>query len=217
MNTNTPEDQQPTPNRKRSMSFGVAAGLLAGGAIGLVATVPSLTSAATDDEPAPALQEGGEESPETGGEAPEDRPERGEKLRETLQPLVDDGTINTTQADAVAEHLVENRPEREGRKGRRGPDGHRGDKAAVAEALGIDAETLRSELQAGNSIADIAEANGIDVQTVIDAMIADAQSHIDLAVEHGLDEERAAERLDKITERIEEGVHRTPGVRDSDA
>ena len=83
----------------------------------------------------------------------------------------------------------------------------------MADLLGIDRETLRAELEAGNSIADIADANGIDVQTVVDALIADAESHVDLAVAHGLDEERAAERLERITERIEEGVNRT---RDTD-
>lgn len=196
---------------RRRMSLGVAAGMLAGGAIGLVATSPSWTSAATDDAgtEAVALQE------DTGTddtESPDERPERGERLRETLQPLVDDGTIDTAQADAVTEHLVENRPEREGRS-RRGHGGHGRHSTAVADLLGIDRETLETELQAGNSIADIAEANGIEVQSVIDALIADAQSHIDLAIDRGLDEERAAERLERISERIEDRVNRT---RDAD-
>jgi hypothetical protein len=204
--------------RRRGITIGVAAGLLAGGAIGLAATVPSLTSAASDDasDTVAALQE--DTSTDTADVATDERPDPGERLRETLQPLVDDGTIDADQADAVSRFLVENRPERGdhpgrfGGPGRRGLDGHGPDNAVVAEALGTDRETLRTELQAGQSIADIAEANGVDIQTVIDALIADAESHIDLAVDHGLDEEQAAERLAKITERIEAGVYRTPGA-----
>lgn len=200
----------PTTGSKRATTIGVAAGLLAGGAIGLVATVPSLTNAAADDsgDEVVALQD------ETTDETTDERPEVGERLRETLQPLVDDGTISDTQADAVTEHLVENRPERSRWVNRRGVDGHGRHGTVVADLLGVDNETLRSELADGNSIADIAEANGIDVQTVIDALIADAESHLDMAVEHGLDEDRAAEQLERITERIEEGVYRTRGTDD---
>lgn len=198
------------PSRKRTTAIGVTAGLLAGGAIGLVATMPGLTNAASDDsaDAVVALQE------DDGGstDAPEERPEPGEHLREALQPLVDDGTIDSVQADAVTEHLVENRPERHRRPGHRGLDGHGPRNPVVADLLGIDRETLRAELQAGNSIADIAEANGIEVQSVIDALIDDAESHIDLAIDHGMDEEQAAERLERVSERIEEGVYRTPGA-----
>ncbi len=206
----------PTTGTKRATTIGVAAGLVAGGAIGLVATVPSLTSAAADDsgDAVVALQDDTDDTTDdTTDETTDERPEVGDRLRETLQELVDDGTITDTQADAVTEHLVENRPERTRRGHLRGLDGHRGDGSVVADLLGIDTETLRTELADGNSIADIAEANGIDVQTVIDALIADAESHLDLAVDHGLDEDRAAARLDRIAERIEEGVYRT---RDTD-
>lgn len=195
-----------TRGRRRATAVGVTAGVLAGGVVGLVATSPGWTSAATDDAQVVALQE--DTSDDTGTET---RPEPGERLRETLQPLVDDGTIDAAQADAVTEHLVENRPERD-RRGRRGLDHHGRNHAVVADLLGIDRETLRAELEAGNSIADVAEANGIEVQTVIDALIADAESHIDLAIAHGLDEERAAERLERVSERIEERVNRTRDV-----
>jgi len=211
MNHTLPEPSEPTRaphGRKRTTTLGVAAGMLAGGVIGLVATTPSWTSASSDHAgvAVAALQE---DTTDDDATTTDERPEPGERLRETLQPLVDDGTIDAAQADAVTEHLVENRPERNGRPGRRGLDGHGRNNAVVADLLGIDRETLRAELVAGQSIADIAEANGIDVQTVVDALIADAQSHIDLAIAHGLDEERAAERLERVTERIEEGVNRT--------
>lgn len=207
--TTDPTTTDPAVRRRRTTVAGVAAGLLAGGAIGLVATVPSLTSASsadTADDAVVALQ-AADDTGDT-GDAPADRPEPGERLREALQPLVDDGTIDTAQADAVATHLAEMRPER-------GERGHRIRAARhapmVAELIGIDVETLRTELEAGRSIADVAEANGVDPQVVVDGLVADAQAHIDLAIDHGLDEERAAERLERVTERIEESVYRTPG------
>lgn len=189
----------------RSAKLGVAAGVLAGGAIGLVATMPSLTSAAAEEpsgDAVVALQESPDET--TTADQPDERPEPGERLRETLQPLVEDGTIDDGQADAVTDHLVENRPERAGRGHRHAHHG-----GEVAELLGIEREALRAELEAGNSIADVAEANGVDVQTVIDSLIADAEERAAAAIERGADEERVAERLERVTERIEEGVYRT--------
>lgn len=215
MNDTLPAPSEPRGPRKRSTALGVAAGLLAGGAIGLAATMPSVTSAANDDagEQLLVLQEDTGTDTGTDTDTTDERPEPGVKLRENLQPLVDDGTIDAAQADAVTEHLIENRPERGNRAGRRGLDGHGRNNTVVADLLGIDRETLIAELQAGQSIADIAEANGVEVQSVIDALIADAASHVDLAVEHGLDEARAAERLERVSDRIEDGVYRT---RDTD-
>lgn len=201
------------PRRRRAATIGVAAGLLAGGAIGLVATMPSLTSAAADtvEEPA-ALQTVDDTESDTVDEdgSPEERPEPGARLRETLQPLVDDGTIDDGQADAVARHLVENRPEHDGRPGhQRAAFRHAG---IVADLIGIEADALREELAAGSSIADVAEANGVDVQVVIDGLVADAEAHAAMRLEHGADEERVAERLEQVTERIEELVYATRGA-----
>ena len=43
----------------------------------------------------------------------------------------------------------------------------------IAGALGIDVETLRDELRSGATVAEIAEANGVDPQVVIDALVAE--------------------------------------------
>lgn len=44
--------------------------------------------------------------------------------------------------------------------------------AVAAEVLGMTEAELRAELEAGKSIADVAAAEGVDVQTVIDALVA---------------------------------------------
>lgn len=200
---------------RRHAAIGVTAGLLGGGAIGLLMAVPSITSAATDDSstvtsntPVVQLQDSGDEAP-VGDEASD---EAGSRLRDLLQDLVDDGTITDAQADAVTDHLVENRPDRPGRGHHRGP-ARDGD--VVAALIGIDVDVLRDELRAGNSIADVAEANGVDPQVVVDALIDELEGHLDLAVEDGrLTTDEAATALERRSERIEANVHREPRVRD---
>lgn len=222
-----------TPKRsgRRTVVLGTAAGMLGGGAIGLMMLAPSLTSAAATTElPAVvALQDDTtDDSPTVVADA--DLSEPGDQLRTLLQDLVDDGTITSDQADAVAAHLIANRPERgdhgarpdlgEGRGpgGRRGPGGPGADGEVVAELLGIDAQQLREELRAGSSIADVAVANDVDVQTVIDALVEDAQAHLELAVENGrLTEDEAAARMADLTERITAMVNGERPIRPADA
>ena len=201
---NTESTHEPTPDRtRRNTAIGVTAGVLGGGLVGLLMAVPSFTSAAsatTDSDAAPVVALQDDDSDVTDVTDVE-RPEQGERLRELLQQLVDEGTINADQADAVTELLMENKPEhRERGRHQRGParDGE-----VTAELLGIDVETLRDELRAGSSIADIAVANDVDPQTVIDALVAEAAGHIDLMVEDGrLTDDEAATMQERLTERI---------------
>ena len=79
---------------------------------------------------------------------------------------------------------------------------------AAAEALGVSADDLRSELRDGKTIADVAEEKGVDVQTVIDAMVNEATSRIDQRVADGdLDADRAAELKQDLPERITDLVN----------
>ena len=204
---NTESTHEHTPDRtRRNTAIGVTAGVLGGGLVGLLMAVPSFTSAAsatTDSSAVPVVALQDDDSDVTAGDdvADVDRPEQGERLRELLQQLVDEGTISVDQADAVTEHLMENKPEhRERGRHQRGParDGE-----VTAGLLGIDVETLRDELRAGSSIADIAVANSVDPQTVIDALVAEASGHIDLMVEDGrLTDDEAVTMQERLTERI---------------
>lgn len=86
---------------------------------------------------------------------------------EALGGLVADGTITQVQADAVGAALEAARPEHgEGHRG-----GGRMDLSAVATALGMSVEELRAALEGDQTIADIAAAQGIDVATVVDAVV----------------------------------------------
>lgn len=193
---------------RRATAIGLTAGLLGGGAAGLLFAAPSLTSAASGTV---ALQETSTDDSGTvtvTDEAAVATPDRGARVREALQSLVDDGTITAEQADAVATHLADNLP-RGGRGGGGGMHGGRGfDGTVVADALGITADELRTALQDGQSIADVAAAEGVDVQVVVDAMVAAAQTRVDEAVAAGrITQEEADTKLAELETRIAERVN----------
>jgi len=76
--------------------------------------------------------------------------------------------------------------------------------AAVSKVLGITEAELKTELQAGKSVADVAKAKNIDLATVKAALLAEAKAHIDAEVAAG--EHTAAEgaaELAKVTSRID--------------
>ena len=131
-----------------------------------------------------------------------DKPDHEERIKEALQPLVDDGTLTTVQVDAVVEALAEARP-----------DGRRGSRAAhataeIAEILGVTDDELKTALADGKSIADVAAEQGVEVQEVIDAIVTATTERVNAAVEAGrIDQDRADEILDNAEERATEFVN----------
>jgi hypothetical protein len=70
--------------------------------------------------------------------------------------------------------------------------GHRGggfrggaDLSVAASTIGISADDLRTALESGQSIADVATSKGVDVQSVIDAMVAAMNDRLAEAVSSG--------------------------------
>ncbi len=141
----------------------------------------------------------------TAANAQEDGPEATEVelavplwIDETLSDLVDEGVVTREQADRVGAALSERLGDVRGRHGR---GLHL---EAAAAAIGIDVEDLVTALREGQSIAQVATANGVSRQTVIDALVAGMNDRLDQAVEDGkLTAERAdeirAEARDRIT------------------
>ena len=64
-------------------------------------------------------------------------------------------------------------------------------------------DELREALDRNTSIADVAAEQGVDVQVVIDALVADITADIDDKVADGdIDEARAAELKETLEERV---------------
>lgn len=183
---------------KKLVSISLGAGLAAGSLAGMIA-VPAISSAQTADTTAAA----------TTGQG---RPDPSAHLADTLKPLVDAGTITQAQADAVIAALKTNAPE-----GGRGPS-----LEVVAQALGVTEADLHTAFEGGQTLAQVAESQGVDVQVVIDAMVAAQTTHINQGVTDGkLTQAQADERLADVTEHVTDMVnnlrpapgqgHRGPG------
>lgn len=73
----------------------------------------------------------------------------------------------------------------------------------IADALGLDATTLFSELNAGKTLAVIAEEQGVEMQAIYDAVLAQAASHMSAMVEAGvITREQMVARLSVMQENI---------------
>ncbi|MFW2381412.1 MAG: hypothetical protein ACN4GZ_06590 [Acidimicrobiales bacterium] len=125
----------------------------------------------------------------------------------------DDGdTVLVQDVDeSETDDVVPGETEERQRRGR----GHRGgcNLEEAAAAIGIEESDLRAAIESGDSIADVAEANGVDVDVVIDAMVdAKAERIAEKVSEGRITQERADEKLAdleaKITDRVngEEGA-----------
>lgn len=119
-------------------------------------------------------------------------------VEEALGGLVDDGTITEQQADAVETVLDGARPQHGGghgeAAGRRQASGHLS-LSTVAVSLGITEDELRSALEDGRTIADVADVKGVAVQTIVDAVLAEQKDHLDDKVAAGELTEAQADRM----------------------
>ena len=96
----------------------------------------------------------------------------------------------------------------------------RGGLADLAEAIGISTDDLRAALRDGQTLAEVAEANGVDPQQVVDLLVANGTERLDSAVAAGrIDQATADERkaalpdraADLVNGELERHPHRHPG------
>ena len=172
---------------------GVAAGLLGGAAAGVALGVPSLVSAQTGTPTTTTT------APATSTPA---KPDRAARLAEVLAPLVKDGTITQEQADKVIAALQQAEPaERHGPGGKGVVGGASID--AAAKAIGVTTDELRQAVRDGKTIADVAKEKNVDVQKVIDAVVADATSRLNEAVTSGrLTRAEADQRIAQLPDQV---------------
>jgi uncharacterized protein YidB (DUF937 family) len=136
--------------------------------------------------------------------------ERGVDIDTVIDALV---TVATADIRERMTAVVNGEAPEGGRRAHHGPGGRRGgfhvSLDLAAEAIGVTDDELHGALEDGQSLAQVAEANGVDVQTVIDALVAEINAHIDEKVADGdLSEEEGAERKAEAAERITDLVNR---------
>ena len=178
-----------TPIKRSVAITAIAASTLGGVAAGAALFTPVIAGAQDD-----------------AAEAEQAAPERRARISEAIQVLVDDGTLTEAQREAVVETLQNALPDRgefRERLGQRGPRGA----GEIAEILGLEGSEIREALRNGSSIAELAEAQGIDSADIVDAIVARAEERLDTAFENGrIDDTQAAEMLTRAAERAEDLV-----------
>jgi polyhydroxyalkanoate synthesis regulator phasin len=177
---------------------------LAGGA-GALAFGPAFAGAQTASTATPAASATAD--PAT---APRPKP-----FADAIKKLVDDGTLTQAQADKVIAALEAARPEGGpgigGRIKERIGERIGAELGVAAKALGISEDDLKTALRDGKTLADVATDKGVAVQSVIDALVADATSHIDQAVTDGkLTAEQATKMKADLTARVTTMVNEGP-------
>jgi hypothetical protein len=180
--------------------------IAAGGALALGgAAIAGTALAATDGTsptPAPSRPAYGTPAPAQGEAA------RAERIKQALAGLVADKTLTQAQADKVAGTLAASGIGR----GPGGPRGMgpamRGGLGAAAKALGMTETDLLTALRSGKSLAAVAKEKGVDVQKVVDALVAEAKERVANAVKDGrLTQAQADQRLKDLTVRITKRVN----------
>ncbi len=174
----------------------ILTGILVTGAVGAVAMTPA--SATTSDNVVTS---------------------RLAHIKSALTGLVSNGTLTQAQADKVAGTL-DSQPPMGGIGGMRGMGGAGGRSGgmamlqshdAAAKALGMTTDELYTAVQGGKSLADVAKDQKVSVDSLIKAMVADAEADLAAAVKAGTLTQAQADTLkSSLTERITDQVN---GVR----
>ena len=188
--------------RKSIAAVSLAAVSIAGLGAGFALGVPGVSSAQTSSTTAPsttAPSTSGSSSSSSGGSsstpAADPAADRTTRIAAALKPLVTDGTITEAQADKVTAALRAALPAG-GRGGRDGPDGRghggRGGRGGFgagltvdATAIGVPEADLRTALQGGQTIAQVAQAHNVTADAVIAALTTDLQTRLDKEVAAG--------------------------------
>ena len=138
---------------------------------------------------------------------------------EDINALVNDNKLTQERADSligsletVYTNMVNGQlPQRPGRGQPLARIVGRGVLQLAAEQTGLEVSAIVEQMRAGSSLADILATNGVDVNTFIDDVVAQADTKLDEAVSKGrITQERADEFLAQLRERLTERINATP-------
>jgi hypothetical protein len=134
-------------------------------------------------------------------------------LTTKIDQSVQDGKINSEQAAALKTKLSQRiqadlDKKWDDWKDRRFRGAAKGNIIGIHEQvqslLGIDAATLRTELQSGKSLADIAQAKGISKEALVEKIQAAITAKLDQAVaDQKITNDKAAKIKENLTQKIE--------------
>ncbi len=132
-------------------------------------------------------------------------------LTDALKGLVTDGTLTQAQADKVASTLQATPPQRAaGDQRAAGPGGREAGAQEIADLLGLTPAQLRTELQSGKTLAQVAAAHGVAKQALIDSLVAAGQQRLTEAVAAGrLTQAQADARKAGLAAEVADRVDRT--------
>lgn len=85
--------------------------------------------------------------------------------------------------------------------------------AVLTDALGVGEDVLQAARDAGQSLADVATAEGVPVADVVAAIVDAKTEHLQAKVGDRLTQEEADERIAGLEDRVTEQVNAVPGER----
>lgn len=178
--------------RKRTTAL-ILAGALATGGVGAAVVIAPASAATSDNAVSSRL----------------------EAIKSALKGLVGDGTLTQAQADKVAGTLDTALPQRDhdgrGRGGGWFGKGMSQTRDAAATALGMSTEELRTAVQGGKTLAEVAKEKNVSVDALVKAMVAAAEKELSTAVTDGRITQAQADAMKgSLTQRITDRVN---GVR----
>lgn len=125
---------------------------------------------------------------------------------ETIDEALADGRITDDQADRLRERVEDGGfpfpPRPFGERHMKGPNFV---VDAAVEVLDMSREDLLGQLKDGNSLADVAEAEGMSVEAFEAALLAEVKAQLDGLVSDG---ELTQDQADRIFQNIEENIDR---------
>jgi hypothetical protein len=191
--------------RNRKLMLGLAAALIAaaGGGVAIAASdsSPKEENQAIIDDAAKQLGISSSQLSDALKKALSDR----------VDAAVAAGRISKAEGDALKQRLnSSDYPLFLGPHRGFGHFGFFGGDAAAAAYLGLTQAQLHSELEAGKTLAQVAQAHGKSVAGLIDALVADAKKHLDAAVAAGrLTQAQANQMLSGLHDRVTKRVNST--------
>jgi polyhydroxyalkanoate synthesis regulator phasin len=197
-------------DKRTKIGAGIAGALVLAAGVGAAGAVAAARALDANEESQAVIDDAADQ---LGVESSELSDALREALKNRVDEAVEEGRLTEEQAAQLKERIDSGETPLIfpgfGRHGHGGPGhvGHVGKLDAAAEHLGITEAQLRERFEDGDTLAEIARAEGKSVAGLVDALVAEATEKIDQAVEDGrLTQEQATELKDGLEERTQDLV-----------